>query len=59
MMAVNVGMSRCAIVSAIGLNKAASDVASWPYLDHDYRGQLHELDEFNAERGVADSIHCG
>jgi hypothetical protein len=31
------------------LNKAASDVASWPYLDHDYRGQLHELDEINAE----------
>jgi hypothetical protein len=32
------------------LNKAASDVASWLYLDHDYRGQLHELDEINAER---------
>jgi hypothetical protein len=74
MMAVNVGMSRCAIVSRqLELNKAASDVASRPYLDHDYRGQLHELDEINAESAgarahlhvrlpkegvVADSVHC-
>jgi hypothetical protein len=74
MMAVNVGMSRCAIGSTqLELNKAAGDVASWPYLDHDYRGQLHELDEINAESAgarahlhvhlpkegvVADSVHC-
>jgi hypothetical protein len=29
------------------LNKAASDVASWLYLDRDYRGQLYELAEIN------------
>ena len=27
--------------------------ASWLYLDHDYRGQLHELDEINAESAGA------